>query len=129
MESEEEGLSQRRKDPGWGGTLQENASRGLPNLTCAQGACSVWLSFCVHEMFVSGKSATSGSLPQAALCSQIKDLTPKALCAAAQNGAGINCTDRCLNGEHTRPLAPAVIIFKTEEEIKECGEMPLLVAF
>lgn len=111
-----------------GGTLRENALRGLPDLTRAQGAlCGS--AFVYGETLVSGKSATSGSLPQAALCSQIKDLTPKALCAAAQNGARINCTDRCLNGERTRPLTSAVIIFKTEEEIKICREMPLLVAF
>lgn len=107
-----------------GSTLQENASRGLPDLKLVRGAlCGS--AFVVRETLVSGKSATSGSLPQAALCSQIKDLTPKALYAAAQNGAGINCTNRCLNGEHARPLAPAVIISKTEEEIKNVwGDAP-----
>jgi len=119
----------RGKDGGGGGIGEDASSRGLPDLTRARAGRSVWLGFCVRETLVSGKSATSGSLPQAALCSQIKDLTPKALCAAARNGAGINCTDRCLNGERARPLAPAIMISKTEEEIKICGEMPLLVAF
>lgn len=127
MGSEGEGTSWRRRDPG-ARHAPEKYVAGSPRPDVHAG-CPVWLSFCVRETLVSGKSATSGSLPQAALCSQIKDLTPKALCAAAQNGAGINCTDRCLNGECARPLAPAVIIFKTEEEIKICGEMPLLVAF